>query len=113
MVCVDSLSLLQETVQDIFTRLKPDNSNEVRLVDLLVDPVALEYLDSLHSYRLPVSGHCTHCSHSPSHSTQWAQHTEAMCCVAVSCTVPMLCLCLPLQDLQAAFRPPSAETETD
>ena len=64
------LSLLQETVRDIFTRLNPDNSNEVRLVDLLVDPVALEYLDSLHSYRLPVSGHCTHCSHSPSHSTQ-------------------------------------------
>ena len=57
------LSLLQETVRDIFTRLNPDNSNEVRLVDLLVDPVALEYLDSLHSYRLPVSGHCTHCSH--------------------------------------------------
>ena len=44
-------------MEDIFHRLSPRVPEEVLLSELLLDPVALDYLDSLNSFTLPVSAH--------------------------------------------------------
>ena len=55
-MCVCVLSLCQEAVGEVFDRVAGgEEIREVGLKKLLMDPVAVEWLDSLTCYTLPVS----------------------------------------------------------
>ena len=60
-VCVCVCVVHQEAVGEVFDRVGHGEAvEEVDMKKLLMDPVAVEWLDSLTCYTLPVSLHYTH-----------------------------------------------------